>query len=156
MGFEIERKFFVTSEKWRDLETGSQRLRDGLLARFDGGKVRIRVAEDRATITIKSSRTGVRRSEYEYDIPHADAEQILITLCVGRLMEKTRHFVPHDGLTWMVDVYGGAHDGLIIAEVELEREHQTFHLPSWVGKEVTDDPRFKKGNLQSNPLPNVD
>lgn len=156
MGFEIERKFLVISETWRDLATGSERLRDGLLARFAGGKVRIRRSDNRATVTIKSSRTGIRRLEYEYDISRADAEEMLTSLCEGRLMEKTRHFVPHDGMTWLIDVYEGALTGLVIAEIELERENQTFSLPSWVGREVTSDPRFRKGNLQSNPLPNLD
>ena len=156
MGFEIERKFLVTSETWRDMATRSERLRDGLLARFTDGKIRIRRSEDRATITIKSSRIGMRRSEYEYEICCTDAEEIMTTLCEGRLMEKTRYFVPHDGLTWVVDVYEGALAGLVIAEIELERENQTFSLPSWVGREVTGDPRFRKGSLQSNPLPKPD
>lgn len=154
MSFEIERKFLVINETWRDSVTGSERLRDGLLARSAKGKVRIRRSDNRATVAIKSSRIGISRSEYEYDISCADAEEILATLC-EECIEKTRHFVPHDGLIWTIDVYEGSSAGLVIAEIELERENQTFSLPGWLGREVTNDPHFRKGNLQSQPLSNA-
>ncbi|SFV27109.1 CYTH domain-containing protein [Hyphomicrobium facile] len=153
MNCEIERKYLVASETWRDAVTSTRRLRDGLLARFEEGKVRVRVAGPVATITIKGPRTGLSRAEYEYEIPRLDAEEILNTLCHPPLVEKTRHYIPHDGLTWVVDVYEGTLDGLVLAEVELEREDQTFALPSWVGREVTGDPRFSKGSLAKQFLP---
>jgi CYTH domain-containing protein len=147
MQVEIERKFLVRSDAWRSAATESQHLMDGLLARFGDGKVRVRVADDRAWLTIKGPRSGLCRCEFEYEIAHADAEEILRTLCAGPVIEKTRHLVPHDGLIWQVDVHEGALAGLTLAEVELKDAEQAFTLPEWVGREVTGDPRYKKGNL---------
>jgi adenylate cyclase len=116
MGFEIERKFLLVSDEWRGAVTSSQRLRDGLLARFGEGKVRVRIADDKAWLTVKGPRTGLRRAEFEYEILYSDAEEMLRTLCDGPLVEKTRYLVPHDGLIWQVDVHEGALDGLVYAE----------------------------------------
>jgi CYTH domain-containing protein len=118
-----------------------------LIARFGEGKVRVRIANDKALITIKGPRTGLRRAEFEYEVPHADAEEMLNTLCAGPLVEKTRYFVQHDGLTWHVDVYHGVLEGLVLAEVELAREDQLFARPDWAGREVTGDPRYKSANI---------
>jgi len=147
MALEIERKFLVISDDWRAAAVGCQRLRDGLLARFGDGKVRVRVTDDRAWITVKGPRTGLSRAEFEYEIAHAEAEEMLQAFCDGPLIEKTRYFVPDDGLMWEVDVHEGVLQGLILAEIELEREDQTFRLPGWVGREVTGDPHYRKANL---------
>jgi adenylate cyclase len=147
MGFEIERKFLVTSDAWRNAVSSSKKMQDGLIARFGEGKVRIRIAGERASITVKGPRTGLRRAEFEYEIPLAEATEMLATLCGGPLVEKTRYFVSHGGVTWHVDVHEGLLDGLILAEVELEHEEQGFTLPEWVGREVTGDPRYKKANI---------
>jgi CYTH domain-containing protein len=147
MPVEIERKFLVLSDEWRRAATGSQRLRDGMLARFGDGKVRVRVADDQAWLTVKGPRIGLRRPEFEYEIASAEAEEMLRTLCTEPLIEKTRHFVPYGGFMWEVDVYEGALGGLILTEIELEHEDQTFTMPKWLGREVTDDPLYKTANL---------
>jgi CYTH domain-containing protein len=147
MPVEIERKFLVRGDAWRSAATGSQKLRDGLLARFGDGKVRVRIADDGAWLTVKGPRIGLRRSEFEYEIAYPEAEQMLHTLCDGPIIEKTRYLVPHDGLIWEVDVHEGALDGLVLAEIELEHEDQTFTVPEWVEREVTGNVRYKKANL---------
>lgn len=152
MPLEIERKFLVTGDGWRNAVTSQRRFRDGLLAQFGGGKVRVRLATDRAWVTIKGPRAGLTRSEYEYEVSRADAEEMLDSLCKGRIVEKTRFFVLHDGLRWMIDVYGATLEGLVIAEIELEHEEQALSLPNWVGEEVTHDPRYRKTQVQENAL----
>lgn len=147
MNFEIERKFLVANDTWRNSVSQSEKLRDGLIARFGEGKVRVRITNDKALITIKGPRAGLRRAEFEYEIPASDAEEMLNTLCDRPLVEKTRHYVHHEGLTWHIDVHEGMLDGLVLAEVELEHEDQAFSRPEWVGREVTGDPRYKKTNI---------
>src|SRR5262249_13350693 len=101
-----------------------------------------------AWLTIKGPREGISRPEFEYEIPRADAEQMLRTLCLGDLvLEKVRHTVPFGGLDWTIDVYMGPLIGVILAEVELEHADQHVQLPPWAGEEVTNDVRFKKGTL---------
>lgn len=146
MAIEIERKFLVASERWREHVAGTQTLKDGLVARDDDAKVRVRSYGERATLTVKSRRVGMRREEFEYDIPHADAEA-LFRLCGDHVLEKTRHFVPWHGCTWEIDVYHGLLDGVVIAEVELPSETSPLVLPDWIGAEVTADPRYKKVNM---------
>ncbi|WP_159718302.1 CYTH domain-containing protein [Geminicoccus flavidas] len=146
MGLEIERKFLVRSAGWREAVTGCRKLRDGLLARFGDGKVRIRIEADKAWMTVKGPRVGIVRAEFQYEIPYLEGEAML-TLCDGPILEKTRHLVPFEGFTWEVDVYENALQGLIIAEIELQHADQAFSLPSWVGREVTFDPRYKKANI---------
>jgi adenylate cyclase len=153
MPIEIERKFLVISDGWRGAAVGSQRIRDGILARFGEGKVCVRITDDRAWFTVKGPRKGLCRAEFEYEIPCSEAEDMLSGLCTGPLIEKTRHFVPHDGLTWEVDVYEGVLAGLVLAEIELEREDQAFTMPDWVGCEVTGNPLYNKSNLLGRPHP---
>jgi adenylate cyclase len=107
----------------------------------------VRIAEDRAWLMVKGPRSGLCRGEFEYEIPYAEAEEMLQTLCGGPVIEKTRYLVPHDGLIWEVDVYEGPLQGLILAEVELKHAAQVFTRPEWVGREVTGDSRYKKANL---------
>ncbi|WP_040485713.1 CYTH domain-containing protein [Lutibaculum baratangense] len=146
MGIEIERKFLVSSEGWRGMVTESRTLRDGLIGRFGEGKVRVRVCGEEATLTVKGPRDGLRRAEYEYRIPVSDAEELL-SLSIVPVLEKTRHVVRYSGTTWQVDVYAGLLGGLVLAEVELEREDQEIELPDWVGREVTGEPEYRKANL---------
>lgn len=147
MAYEFERKFLVASDDWKAAVTESRRLRDGLIARFGNGKVRVRLEQDRAWLTVKGPKVGIGRAEFDYGIPVADAEEMLRSCCDGPPIEKTRFLVPHAGLTWEVDVHEGALEGLVLAEVELEHEHQPLVLPGWVGEEVTGDPRYQKRNL---------
>ena len=162
MNLEIERKFLVVNDAWKRDVLKSEHLRDGLIARFGEGKVRVRVTEIGASLTIKGPRNGIVRQEFEYEIPRAHAEQMLQTLCrADPILEKVRHTVPFGGLNWTIDVYMGPLAGLVFAEVELEHPNQEVQLPPWVGEEVTHDLRFRKhallpvarGVIQDKSLP---
>lgn len=148
MRFEVERKFLVADDGWRAGVISRRRLIDGLIGRFEtGSKVRVRLDEDRAWLTVKGERVGLGRPEFEYEIPRTDAESMLSLVCDTCLIEKTRHCVPYGGLLWEIDVYGGTLEGMVLAEVELEHEAQDFERPPWLGREVTGDPRFRQSAL---------
>jgi len=153
---EIERKFLVVSDDWRLTCIRQARLRDGLIARVDGRKVRVRIADDRAFLTVKGARTGIARDEFEYPIPLSDAERLLADHCDGNVLSKTRHYVREDDFIFEVDVYDGLLAGITIAEAELEFAEQAFPRPAWLGEEVTGRPEFKKLFLlrqrMSNPV----
>lgn len=104
--------------------------------------------DDHATIALKGQQSGFGRSEFEYAIPTSDAEEILRTMCDDRILQKVRHYVPHAGLTWEIDVYDGILKGVEIAEVELDREDRVLELPDWVGKEITGDSKYSKINME--------
>ena len=104
----------------------------------------MRIADGHATLTVKGEYTGSARSEFEYPIPVSDAEEILRTMCDDRVLEKIRHYVPYGGLTWEIDVYEGLLEGVVIAEVELDRAERVLELPDWVGREVTGNARYRK------------
>src|SRR5215831_12529272 len=148
MPVEIERKFLLANDGWKSQVVRRIHIRDGLIANNNGNKARVRIADAEATITLKSRRRGPIRTEFEYAIPHSDALEILRTMCDGRVLEKVRHFIPHAGLLWHVDVYEGILQGVVLAEVELQHADQELDLPSWIGKEVTNDPRYRKLNMQ--------
>ncbi len=150
MADEIERKFLVVGDGWRAACVRSERLVDGLLASSRTRKVRVRLYADRATLTVKTARKGRVRHEFEYEIPVADAEQLLRTECGRTRLAKIRHYVPHEGFTWEVDVYEAPLDGVVLAEVELSSPDQQPPLPPWAGAEVTDDPAFRKRRLFAN------
>ncbi|WGF86769.1 CYTH domain-containing protein [Marinivivus vitaminiproducens] len=147
MGYEIERKFLIANDAWRGGIVGERHLRDGLVARFGQGKVRVRIDAERAWITVKGPRVGFARPEFEYPIPLGDAEAMLASLCDGPVVEKTRYLVPHDGLVWEVDIYDGILGGLAFAEVELPSVDHPLRPPHWVGREVTGDPKFRQAAL---------
>ena len=147
MGLEIERKFLVTDEKWKTSVTQTIRIRDGLIANDKGHKARVRITNTRATIALKGRRYGAIRSEFEYTIPLADAEDMMRVMCDGRILEKVRHCVPYAGAIWNVDVYEGILSGVVIAEVELGRADQELQLPDWIGPKVTADPNYRKVNM---------
>lgn len=152
MGLEIERRFLVLGEGWRAAATGGHRLDQGYLAREDGVTVRVRIAGDAAKLTVKGP-GGLVRPEFEYPVPVDDAAAMLSALCAGRRLSKTRHRVPHGGLTWEVDVFEGPLAGLVIAEVELPDAGHVLGLPSWAGREVTDDRRYANAVLASLTAP---
>jgi adenylate cyclase len=150
MGQEIERKFLVVGDGWRPGARG-QRFRQGYLSSTRERTVRVRVHGDRAALTIKGPARGIVRPEFEYEIPVADAEILLDTLCERPLIEKTRWFVEFGGLSWEIDEFAGENAGLVMAEVELEREDQPFDLPPWAGAEVTHDARYQNASLVRHP-----
>ena len=149
MGQEIERKFRVADDGWRT--DAGIRFRQGYLCAEKDRTVRVRTEGERAVITVKGATRGVTRSEFEYEIPKEDADEMLDTLCGRPLIEKTRHKVEHGGLTWEIDEFSGDNEGLVIAEVELEDEAQEFARPDWLGEEVSGDPRFFNANLAKEP-----
>ena len=152
MAIEIERKFLVLAEHWRAQVELSKRVRQAYLNREAGFTARVRIVDDaKATLTIKSSRAGMKRLEFEYEIPLQDGMQ-LVMLGQGAVIEKTRHIVHSAGLVWEIDEFEGDNTGLIVAEVELQTEHQELELPDWVGQEVTGDPRYYNSNLAAKPL----
>jgi len=147
MGREIERKFLVRGEGWRNAARPPRRLVQGYLARSDVASVRVRlIGDDAAVVTIKSVEEGISRAEFEYPIPVEDARELL-ALCGGNRVEKHRFEVPHDGEVWEVDVFGGRHEGLVTAELELEAEDAGFTPPDWLGDEVSGDPRYSNEAL---------
>ncbi len=152
MATEIERKFLVRREAWPADAVAGVRYRQGYLASFPLPVVRVRVAGDRGYLTIKGRTSGIAREEFEYPIPLADAEQMLDTLCATPLIEKVRYRVPYAGFTWEVDAFEGANAGLLLAEVELPAADAPVKLPPWVGREVSDDPRYFNANLVVHPF----
>jgi len=116
MTLEIERKFLVANDRWKNSIVRSIRIRDGLIASDNGNKARVRIADGIATIALKSRRRGSVRTEFEYVIPISDAEEMLRTMCEGNVLDKVRHVVSHASDTWEVDVYEGLLDGIVLAE----------------------------------------
>jgi CYTH domain-containing protein len=112
----------------------------------------VRTTGEKGFITIKGMSVGATRSQYEYEIPLADAIEMLDRLCERPLIEKTRYRVLNEGLVWEIDEFEGDNRGLIIAEVELKNETQSIKLPGWIGQEVTGDPRYFNANLVANPF----
>lgn len=151
MGIEIERKFLVKGDSWRATAGEGLDCRQGYLASGGGKTVRIRMIGEQAFLTIKGATTGITRSEFEYEIPIADASAIL-PLCDGAVVEKRRYIVDHNGMVWEVDVFSGANEGLVMAEIELETENQLFELPEWAGEEVTGDPCYYNARLARHPF----
>lgn len=148
---EIERKFLVTGDGWRAATHKTKRIRQGYLAVGPPVAVRVRLSGDEAILNVKNATQAITRSEYEYAVPVQDAEELLAGLCMGDIIEKTRHEVPGDGVTWEVDVFHGANEGLVVAEVELASEDQAFERPPWLGEEVSDDPRYLNTSLCQRP-----
>jgi Uncharacterized protein conserved in bacteria len=144
---EIERKFLLADDSWRAVVSRSEHLRDGLLAFFDGRKIRIRFYDEKATLTIKGPRHGLARDEFEYDIPASDGLILLEQHCKGEIIEKIRHYVRIDAHEWFIDEYRGLLEGIIIAEVEIPSEDTEIPLPSWVAREVTGLSKYRKANL---------
>ncbi len=149
MAVEIERKFLTSDASWRERISDTTRMVQGYL----GGErcsTRVRIEGERAFLNVKSRELGVRRSEYEFEIPRADAEAMLGEFCPERV-EKLRHRVVHGGRTFEVDEFLGANAGLVVAELELEREDAQFERPAWLGREVTDDTRYYNISLAREP-----
>ncbi|OBS10898.1 CYTH domain-containing protein [Acidihalobacter prosperus] len=152
MPTEIERKFLVTSDAWRHQASRSIRYRQGYLGPAETSSVRVRVSDSAAYLNIKGATLGVSRLEYEYPIPLDDAHEMLDRLCRKPLIEKTRHIVEHAGHHWEIDVFEGDNEGLIVAEIELASEDESFARPPWLGTEVSDDVRYYNVSLVAHPF----
>ena len=151
MSREIERKLRVQADDWRPLAMSRRSLKQVYLSVTGNCSVRIRIERGvGARLTVKSAEHGVTRSEYEYQIPVPDAEE-MTAFAVGTVIEKVRHVVPFANLKWEVDEFLDKNVGLVIAEVELETEDQDFKIPDWVSEEVTNDHRFYNASLAERP-----
>lgn len=151
MGIEIERKFLIRDERWRDEAGAGVYYSQGYLAGNPECSIRVRIAADQAWLNIKSAHSTIRRLEYEYAIPVEEAREMMRHLCNGQAVEKTRYLVEYGEHTWEVDVFEGANAGLVVAEIELDDEQEEFLLPPWTGKEVSDDPKYYNMNLARFP-----
>ena len=150
MAKEIERKFLVSGTGWKAAAERSVSIHQCYLARTDSAAIRVRIVDDsKAYLTIKSAVAGSTRDEFEYDIPVEDARH-LVTLRTGLLLEKRRYYVPLAGAMWEVDVFEGAHEGLVIAELELAHADAAFEHPDWLGDEVTGVHRYYNAYLATH------
>jgi len=147
---EIERKFLPSDDSWRALAHRKQRMTQGYLASGGRVSVRVRIAGDDARLNMKAGGLVASRQEYEYAIPLDEARELL-ALADGPLIDKTRHYVVHGGMTWEVDEFHGDNAGLVVAEVELAREDEEFSLPPWLGVEVTALRRYYNVCLVTHP-----
>ena len=151
MATEIERKFRIANDAWRQQIRSSTLLRQGYLANTARASVRVRLAGDEGWLSVKAMTPGRARAEYEAAIPAHDANDMLQRLCEGPLIEKWRHIVIHDGNEWEIDEFLGENAGLVIAELELDCEQEEFAAPSWLGNEVTHDERYYNFKLSQHP-----
>lgn len=148
---EIERKFLVDGD-WRPLVSSSNHIAQGYICAERGRTVRVRLRDDRGYLTIKgpSDNGGLSRYEWEKEIAAADAAD-LMRLCVGGIIDKTRHLVPYGGHTFEVDEFHGENEGLVVAEVELSAPDEPFERPPFLGREVTGDRRYYNSQLMQHP-----
>lgn len=148
---EIERKFLVISEKYKELGIGIP-VKQGYLSLSKKRTVRIRISGDKGFLTVKGKSYGATRQEYEYEIPYQDALEMIENQCKKYLIEKLRYEIRFKNNTWEVDEFSGMNKGLVVAEIELEDEEQDFEKPEWVGEEVTGDPRYFNSGLAKKPF----
>jgi adenylate cyclase len=151
MTIEIERKYLVKNDLWKSQVLSKRTLKQGYLANSSNATIRVRVAGDQAFLTVKSATVGVRRNEFEYPIPVAEAEAMLEGAVIRPVIDKVRYRVKVGEHVWDLDVFAGDNAGLVLAEVELGSEDEAFELPAWVGAEVSGDPRYYNVNLMRHP-----
>ena len=150
MATEIERKYLVAGEGWRQPGGGTE-FRQGYLSTVKERTVRVRVIGDQGFLAVKGITVGTMRTEFEYQIPVDEAREMLAELCEQPIVEKLRHAVDFAGLRWEIDEFLGVNTGLVVAEVELDDPDQTPAPPPWIGEEVTTDPRYFNSNLTARP-----
>jgi adenylate cyclase len=151
MSVEIERKFLVAGDAWRELTAEYIHIRQAFLALDGKASVRVRIKDStQATLTVKSRASGLSRLEFEYPVPLIDAEAML-PLRLGAVIEKRRWLVPYMGMMWEIDTFLGDNDGLVVAEIELRQEHQHIDLPPWIGREVTGLAKYYNSSLARRP-----
>lgn len=151
MASEIERKFLLKTEAWRDEVSDSMRLVQGYLARGPRSAVRVRIQGEKAELNVKHTLDGIERLEFEYEIPLDDARQMLDRVALRPLIDKTRYHVHHGGHLWEIDEFYGDNAGLVVAEIELGSTDEPFERPDWLGEEVSSDRRYYNSNLSELP-----
>ena len=147
---EIERKYLVTSDSYKQMAVARYHICQGYISREKTGTVRIRITDDKAYLTIKGKPAAghFARYEWEKEIDVQEAKE-LMQLCQGTIIDKTRWIIPakEEGLKWEVDEFHGKHEGLTLAEIELTCEDQEVEKPDFVGEDVTSDPRYYNANM---------
>lgn len=151
MALEIERKYLLANDSWREEVFRSTEIRQGYLNSAPERAVRVRVRGGEGTLTIKGIGKGISRPEFEYAIPLEDA-QALLAICEQPLIEKIRHEVRVGAHLWEIDEFFGANAGLLVTEIELTTEEESFRLPDWVGDEVSEDTRYFNVALAKYPF----
>lgn len=151
MPFEIERKFLIDHALLDRLHAGV-RIVQGYLPTEESCAVRSRIKGDKGYLTLKGDSIGLVRPEFEYEIPVAEARQIIDELCRGVVIDKTRYEHTENGHTWEIDVFHGDNDGLVVAELELASESEQVDLPEWIRQEVTEDARYYNSQLVRQPF----
>lgn len=145
MGKEIERKFLVDIDKIRPLLVNGTEYKQGYMTDTIEPTIRARVAGDKGFLTVKGKNDGCVRDEFEYEIPKADAEEMLNKYC-PHVISKTRYCIPYMENIWEVDVFKGSH-GMVVAEVEIDNPNVFLHMPEWITYEVTNDPAYYNSNI---------
>ena len=151
MAIEIEHKFLLLNNDWRQNITCSVQYQQGYLSSEASSSIRVRISNEKAWLNIKSATIGTHRHEYEYEIPLQDASEIINNLCCKPIIKKTRYNVVNDKNTWEIDEFHDENNGLVIAEIELKEIGESFLKPHWLGEEVTQDVRYYNNNLAINP-----
>ncbi len=152
MATEIEHKYIVTSNEYRNGSVEEFRFMQGYLTTTKECVVRVRIVGERAFLTIKGENRGASRQEYEVDIAVEMAHSMLREMCITPIIEKTRYIYPYCGHRWEIDCFHGDNEGLVIAEIELESEDDVYELPPFVGKNVTGIARYYNSNLAQHPF----
>ncbi|MES2808989.1 MAG: CYTH domain-containing protein [Bacteroidota bacterium] len=151
MGIEIERKFLVKHDVWQQqARPDGIVMRQGYIVNQQSKTARLRIAGPKAYLTFKSGTTGISRAEYEYEIPVSEAADLFDQFVETRL-EKIRYNIIYENKLWEVDVFSGDNEGLIVAEIELDSEDESFELPPWAGQEVSEDARYYNSSLSVKP-----
>jgi CYTH domain-containing protein len=152
MALEIERKFLVKDDSYKVMAFSSSRIAQGYICSARGRTVRIRIRDEKGYLTIKgpSDSAGLGRYEWEKEIPLEDARE-LMKLCEPGIIDKTRYLVQSVNHIFEVDEFYGDNEGLVIAEVELNSEDESYEKPVFVGEEVTGDVRYYNSFLMKNP-----
>ena len=154
MATEIERKFLLKNDLWRDSVVKYIFFKQGYLVGSEKASVRVRIEGEQANMNVKSATLGVTRKEYEYSIPLEDAQELLNNLCQQPLIEKIRHYVYVGDHEWEIDEFKGDNQGLIVAEIELKDEMEEFNKPEWLGQEVSHEKKYYNSLLAKQPYKN--
>lgn len=146
MAVEIERKFLVNQTILGELRDGIA-IKQGYIPTQGKTVVRLRIKGSKAFLTIKGESHGIRCSEFEYEIPVSDAQAMIDELCASKVIDKTRYEIQVGQHLWEVDIFHGANQGLIVAEIELSDENEEFETPDWVSEQVTGQAKYYNSNL---------
>ena len=152
MAFEIERKFLLSSDAWRDQVNQTLSIKQAYFCNTEKASLRVRVSGQNAYLSAKTMTREIRRHEFECSIPLQDAEFMIVHMCKGSPIIKQRHLVKIDQHVWEIDEFEGDNSGLIVAEIELSHEDESYTRPEWLGQEVSSEARYMNMSLVLNPF----